>query len=446
MKKLLFLLLVPWTVSAQPNQGGGPFPTPQVNGVAIVASPFTTNALGSISNASLVLSSTTANGNGSVTFGASNRTAGWQPFLDFAIPDDGLFWTFSKSVPSVDPSFATYGNIFFNPVHDGGPNANTVEWQISSSHNIAFGLASGKGSGLFQFGIGYVDNLHSNGGNLMVFQSMGTPTSTLGHSAALTFAAFSAQTNGTLTSQKYPGLLAQVSNTNGPAWEMDIFPDLNNSGGIQQGANQGTWNSLLQLTNGIRAMWNSNTTLEVAIDGKLHVTNDFRTYGSAVFGSTADFGANDVSINHSAHLLSIGNGVDGWLEVIGGGGTRFRCAGFGVNAFPLGGLTIGANQASFQILDVIGNSGTSGTNFCTNGYASFATDTAVTIAATGWTNVMAKSANVYVSSVAVSWIIKNRANATIYTSPTLTTTIPVHLQPGWSVSAASGLSGTALPE
>ncbi len=81
----------------------------------------------------------------------------------------------------------------------------------------------------------------------------------------------------------------------------------------------------------------------------------------------------------------------------------------------------------------------------TNGLASFSTTAGVSIAATGWTNTFSGNATVYVTATAVAWVIKNRANATIYTSPTLTATVSVNLQPGWAVTAASGLAGTALP-
>jgi len=92
------------------------------------------------------------------------------------------------------------------------------------------------------------------------------------------------------------------------------------------------------------------------------------------------------------------------------------------------------------------NTITTGFSQVTNGTASFATTTAVAITATGWTNIWStNNATVYVTATAVAWTIKNRANATIYTSPTLTATVPVTLQPGWSVNAASGLAGTALP-
>jgi hypothetical protein len=84
--------------------------------------------------------------------------------------------------------------------------------------------------------------------------------------------------------------------------------------------------------------------------------------------------------------------------------------------------------------------------FAGNGFLSYATNAAVSLGAAGVTNNMGCNAGAYVTATATSWIIKNRANATIYTSPTLTATVYVHLQPGWSVSAASGLAGTLLPE
>lgn len=82
----------------------------------------------------------------------------------------------------------------------------------------------------------------------------------------------------------------------------------------------------------------------------------------------------------------------------------------------------------------------------TNGVASYSEVAGVSIAAGGWTNIWTtNNATVYVTATAVAWTIKNRAGSTIYTSPTLTATVPVTLQPGWSVNAASGLVGTALP-
>lgn len=87
----------------------------------------------------------------------------------------------------------------------------------------------------------------------------------------------------------------------------------------------------------------------------------------------------------------------------------------------------------------------SGTVQATNGFASFSTQATAAIAATGWTNTWVHNATVYVTATAVAFTIKDRSQATLYTSPTLTATVPVSLQPGWAVTAASGLAGTAVP-
>lgn len=81
----------------------------------------------------------------------------------------------------------------------------------------------------------------------------------------------------------------------------------------------------------------------------------------------------------------------------------------------------------------------------TNGYASFSSIATNQIPTTGWTNNEAVNVTVYTTATAVSFTINNGAGTVLYTSPTLTATVPVNLQPGWSVRAASGLTGTVLP-
>ncbi|MES2367028.1 MAG: hypothetical protein V4563_14225 [Pseudomonadota bacterium] len=98
------------------------------------------------------------------------------------------------------------------------------------------------------------------------------------------------------------------------------------------------------------------------------------------------------------------------------------------------------------VIDPSGNQTNSGAITVALGVGSYATTASASLVATGWTNTMGINATAYVTATAVSFVIKNRANTTLYTSPTLTATIPVHLQPGWAVSAASGLAGTALPD
>jgi hypothetical protein len=80
-----------------------------------------------------------------------------------------------------------------------------------------------------------------------------------------------------------------------------------------------------------------------------------------------------------------------------------------------------------------------------DGFSSFSTIATNQIPTTGWTNNAAVNVTVYTTATAVSFTINNRAGTVLYTSPTLTATIPVNLQPGWSLRAASGLAGTVLP-
>lgn len=79
------------------------------------------------------------------------------------------------------------------------------------------------------------------------------------------------------------------------------------------------------------------------------------------------------------------------------------------------------------------------------GFGSFSTISTNQIPTTGWTNNAEINVTVLTTATAVSFTINNRAGTVIYTSPTLTATVPVNLQPGWSVRAASGLTGTVVP-
>ena len=135
----------------------------------------------------------------------------------------------------------------------------------------------------------------------------------------------------------------------------------------------------------------------------------------------------------SSVTLALDNDTQPGLQLAGGdfgGGGAFLT---GLNAGNIASGTLGAARLPQQLS-------------ITNGIASFSTISAVAINSTGWTNIWStNNATVYVSATAVAFTVKNRANATIYTSPTLTTTVTVTLQPGWAVSAASGLAGTAVP-
>lgn len=88
---------------------------------------------------------------------------------------------------------------------------------------------------------------------------------------------------------------------------------------------------------------------------------------------------------------------------------------------------------------------TTGRYETTNGYASFSTAGTNQIGTTGYTNNGVINQIVYVSATAVSFTVKDRSGTVLYTSPTLTATVNVSLQPGWAINAASGLAGTAVP-
>jgi hypothetical protein len=170
----------------------------------------------------------------------------------------------------------------------------------------------------------------------------------------------------------------------------------------------------------------------------------------------------------SATLPSVRAGSSGMAFGVAGGNVTFYIAteqiasfvsdGFCVNNLISGSIRPKLGSGVSQVIDTFFDRTAAGnytmwTNMTvasnlkvTNGVSSFSTVAATAIDATGWTNVwQTNNATVYVTATAVAFTIKNRANATIYTSPTLTATMPVSLQPGWSVNAASGLSGTALP-
>lgn len=177
--------------------------------------------------------------------------------------------------------------------------------------------------------------------------------------------------------------------------------------------------------------------------------HDLTNLHSLVITNAAAGGAPYVTISNGAvvasgslSLAALGNAyVGGSLTIIGDIGTVQNMAvngtatfTFGFNAAGTSNFFAGVNYSQKSVL-------------ATNGFGSFSTLAAATIDATGWTNIWAtNNATVYVTATAVAFTIKNRSQNTIYTSPVLTATVPVHLQPGWSVNAASGLAGTALPE
>ena len=113
-------------------------------------------------------------------------------------------------------------------------------------------------------------------------------------------------------------------------------------------------------------------------------------------------------------------------------------------------LTFGGASTTNMVLQTNGTVSVFGTNNVgmlnvTNGAASYSTTATNAIGGTGYTNNTTIQQTAFVTSTAVAFTIKDRSQATLYVSPTLTATTPVTLQPGWSITAASGLVGTVLP-
>jgi hypothetical protein len=76
------------------------------------------------------------------------------------------------------------------------------------------------------------------------------------------------------------------------------------------------------------------------------------------------------------------------------------------------------------------------------GFSSTATDAAVTIAATGWTNTFAKNAVVYMDSVAgITYTVFNNVGTAIYTNATVALNGTVILQPSGKVLITGGTLG-----
>lgn len=108
--------------------------------------------------------------------------------------------------------------------------------------------------------------------------------------------------------------------------------------------------------------------------------------------------------------------------------------GSGVNTTPSG---------SLQVSNVVAG----GIGTFTNSIASYSTaPTNIIVAATGYTNMTTHNECLYATITSGSITVKDRSQATLYATPTLTAqTMPFILQPGWSATAPSGMSGTALP-
>lgn len=120
---------------------------------------------------------------------------------------------------------------------------------------------------------------------------------------------------------------------------------------------------------------------------------------------------------------------------------------FGTSLYHTSGLlaqiqNFGSNKLS---VDFAGNVTASGNVLATNGFASYSTLSTNSVGGSGYTNNQSINQVVYLNGTAVAVTQKDRSGTTIVPATTFTGTMTVVLQPGWAVTAASGLTGTAVP-
>lgn len=170
---------------------------------------------------------------------------------------------------------------------------------------------------------------------------------------------------------------------------------------------------------------------------------------SSAFGFTTNVrGENSFGAGDSSN-------VDGFANVGLGSNNRTtnnfaHAYGNGITNSTANSVKLGSNAAVVHIagaLVAVNNMSVaaSGSLSGTNGVASYSTVATNQIPTTGWTNNLEINVTVNVTATSVAFTINNRAGTVLYTSPVLTATMPVNLQAGWSVRAASGLVGTVLP-
>ena len=123
-------------------------------------------------------------------------------------------------------------------------------------------------------------------------------------------------------------------------------------------------------------------------------------------------------------------GVNSWGSTLSG--SMRNCAGAAPSCSVISGTYIGCEFDGFTA----------------NKTASRALDTAVTIAATGWTNTFGKNATVYFDGTNITATVKNSAGTAVYTNtaPHLQGIGSVNLQPsGAVVLSGTGVNGRAVP-
>lgn len=165
------------------------------------------------------------------------------------------------------------------------------------------------------------------------------------------------------------------------------------------------------------------------------------TSGNTITGPQFQISGNNGYLQIGTHAYFQGGNIDGvvdWFKNSGTGFERFR---FGSTAAAGTALVLtNVNGIEVKQATAIGY-----TNLLVLGIATTSATATNAIVATGYTNAFAVNVQAVVTATAVSFTVKNAANSVIYTSPTLSTTLNIVLQPGWAITAASGLAGGVIP-
>ena len=115
-------------------------------------------------------------------------------------------------------------------------------------------------------------------------------------------------------------------------------------------------------------------------------------------------------------------------------------------------LNIDGDTGDVTFFDRIGGSiiftlKNAGVGTALSGFSSTATDAAVTIASTGWTNTFGKNALVYLDGVGLTFTVYNNAGTAVYTNNTALGGDSIILQPSGKViiTAGTSVNGRATP-
>ena len=165
-----------------------------------------------------------------------------------------------------------------------------------------------------------------------------------------------------------------------------------------------------------------------------------------------------VAGNFAGSFQSITAGNDAGLFIISAGQNLY---GNGADLTNINGANITAGtipdvvlSANVELLNAVQTNtgaktfsgGLSASKIVANGFASTAANPTLAIAGTGVTNTLGVNADAYVTCIAATFTIFNNAGTAVLTNFAATCNNQMfHLQPGGSIQAAGGLSGTLVP-